>query len=152
MDGEGSNGCTSPTRKSKRLLGQSKVASSQQRTRGKKRRPTRVQKMWKSSLLVLCLLFQHEDAHQHLDWPDLANQTEHHLRRRLSLLQRDLLTGGRTMPEEAGPICWQGRRHSALPAEVHRAQGGCEEPLGHWGGRALQPPRARVGPLQLPPL
>ena len=61
------------------FLVRKKIASSKQRTRGKKRRSTGVQKVLESLLLVLRLLFQHEDAHQHLDRPDLANQTEHHL-------------------------------------------------------------------------
>ena len=39
-------------------------------------------------MLVLYLLYQQQDTHQYLDWPDLADQAEHHLWRQLRLLQR----------------------------------------------------------------
>ena len=41
-----------------------------------------------------------------------------------------MLTWGRAMPEKARTICRQGRRHTALSAEVHGAQGSSEETLG----------------------
>ena len=61
-------------------------------------------------------------------------------------------TNSRTHTSTLTGQTWPIKQSITLPAEVHRAQGGGEEPLGHRGRGALQPSRARVGPLQLPPL
>ena len=150
MDGEGSHGRTSPTCKPERLPSQSKIATIEQKARIQQRMSTRIQEMWQGSLSVLHLLCQQQNPHQHLDWSDLADQAEHHLRGSLCCLQCNLmLTSSRAVPQKTSPVCWQGGGDKRLQGKVHRAQGRSKESLGHRSGGTLQPARARGGRLQL---
>ena len=38
------------------------------------------------------------------------------------------------MPKETSPVYWEGWTNKSLQGPMHRAQGGCEPPVGHGSG------------------
>ena len=79
MDGESSDGCSPETTQPKGRFGESKTSPSRQEARGRSKITARFQKVWQDEVLKLHLLQQHQDPHEHLDRPDLADQAEHHV-------------------------------------------------------------------------
>ena len=79
MDGESTDGGAPATCKFERLFGESKTSLSGQKARSRATITARIQKVWQDEVLELHLLKQHQDPHEHLDRPDLADQAEHHV-------------------------------------------------------------------------
>ena len=91
---------------------------------------------------LLHLVGQLKDTYQHLDQPDLADETEDHLWRRQRGLQCLLFSWSWTLSKKISRICGESGRHKAMKKQVHRAQGSRNSPLWHRGGWPLQ----RTGP------
>ena len=79
VDDEGAHGGSSEACKPQGCLGESKTARGGQEARSWSEATDRVQEVRQGEVLVLHLLHQQQDTHQHLDRPDLADQAEHHV-------------------------------------------------------------------------